>query len=233
MAELKLTVLSLRYSSWSMRPWLALRHAGADFVTDTVELASFATTSLAERRRLGSVSGLFPVLRVDGVPIHESLAICEYVAETFSDAGLWPRDAIARARARAICSEMVGGFLPMRTEMTCHLFGRAPEFSPSDAARANIDRILEIWTECLDRSGGPFLFSSATLADLFYFPVLTRFRTYSIELPEHLAAYAGSVEALPAVEALTVTARTAPRIGIYDEYILGLGGDPNAALSLR
>ena len=91
MPTLKLNVLSLRYSSWSMRPWLALKHAGAKFETETVELADFGTPNappLAERRKLGSVRGLFPVLRVDGVPIHESLAICEYAAEALPQAAL-------------------------------------------------------------------------------------------------------------------------------------------------
>ena len=88
MATLELTVLSLRYSSWSIRPWLALTHAGAPFTTRTVELGNFRDVGLSERRRLGSVSGLFPVLRVDGVPIHESLAITKYTTKTFPNAAL-------------------------------------------------------------------------------------------------------------------------------------------------
>jgi glutathione S-transferase len=228
MADLKLTVLSLRYSSWSMRPWLALTHAGADFETETVELESFETTTLAERRALGSVAGLFPVLRIDGAPVHESLAICEYAAETFPKAGLWPGDTIARARARAICCEMVGGFLPMRSEMSCHLFARVPGFVPSDAARRNIDRIFEIWSECLDRSGGPFLFGPATIADFFYFPVLARFRTYGIGLPQDITDYAQALEAQSAVVALLKKARAAPATAVYDEYVIGLGGNPAA-----
>ena len=115
MPHLKLTVLSLRYSSWSMRPWLALTHAGAAFSKETVELAhmqqqadfssgtidltNVQPTPLSDRRALGSVHGLFPVLRVDDVPIHESLAICEYVAEAFPAAGLWPEDPVDRAEA--------------------------------------------------------------------------------------------------------------------------------------
>lgn len=230
MPELVLTVLSLRYSSWSMRPWLTLTHAGAAFRTRTVELESYETTTLAERRELGSVSGLFPILRVDGQPIHESLAICEYAAEAFPDAGLWPAPLLERARARAICSEMATGFPAMRGEMSCHLFARAPAFEPSAKARANIDRVFEIWTESLERSGGPFLFGSVSIADFFYFPVLTRFRTYDIELPTGVGAYARSLEALPAVEALISKARTEPPNAVYDDYIEKLGGDPRAAL---
>jgi glutathione S-transferase len=121
MSKLTLTVLSLRYSSWSMRPWLALTHAGVKFETETVELPHMQragdTTSLAQRRAMGSVRGLFPVLRVDGTAIHESLAICEYVADTHAATQLWPADALRRAEARAICSEMVSGFTSMRVFM--------------------------------------------------------------------------------------------------------------------
>ena len=230
MPELKLTVLSLRYSSWSMRPWLVLTHAGAEFESKTVELASFETTTLAERRELGSIAGLFPILRVDGEPIHESLAIAEYAAEAFPEAMLWPEPMLERARARAICSEMASDFSAMRNEMACHLFARAPAFTPGDKARSNIDRVFEIWTECLDRSGGPFLFGPASIADFFYFPVLSRLRTYGIGLAGGLESYAQSVEALPAVEALFQQARTEPFTSIYDDYIVKLGGDPNATL---
>jgi glutathione S-transferase len=233
MAELNLTVLSLRYSSWSMRPWLVLSHAGAAFETITVELESFETTTLAERRALGSVSGLFPILRVDGTAIHESLAIAEYAAEAFPDSALWPESGLERARARAICSEMVSNFSAMRNEMSCHLFGRAPSFVPSQPARRNIDRVFEIWSECLDRSGGPFLYGDPTIADFFYFPVLTRFRTYGIEIPGTLEPYAKAVDGLPAVGALIAKASSEPTLAIYDDYILKLGGDPNAALPLN
>jgi glutathione S-transferase len=231
MTELKLTVLSLRYSSWSMRPWLALTHAGADFETETVVLESFETTTLAERRELGSVSGLFPILRVDDTPIHESLAISEYAADAFPDANLWPSGAVRRAQARAICSEMVSGFAAMRNEMSCHLFARVPAFTPSDAARKNIERIFELWTECLNRSGGPFLFGEVSIADFFYFPVLSRFKTYGIDLSEQLASYAGTIDGLPAVRALKKLANNAPATPLYDDYILKLGGNPTAALN--
>src|SRR5688500_8157372 len=187
MSKLKLTVLSLRYSSWSMRPWLVLYHTGAPFETETVALPHMArqseTTSLADRRKLGSVRGLFPVLRVDGVPIHESLAICEYVADAFPDAQLWPAQSLQRAAARAICSEMVSGFASMRNELPCHLFGRVQSFQPSAAALTDIERVFEIWNEKLDASGGPFLFGRLSIADAMYFPVLTRLRTYAVEIP--------------------------------------------------
>jgi len=238
MPEMVLTVLSLRYSSWSMRAWLALTHAGAEFRTETVELPHMTrkadepeiTLSRAERRKLGSVSGAFPVLRVDGVPIHESLAICELVSEMFPAAGLWPADRLIRARARAISSEMASGFRAIRNELSSHLFARVPGFSPSLEARDEIDRVFEIWRDALDASGGPFLFGAFGMADAMSYPMLARFRTYGVELPAAVAPYADALDAAPAVRALIETARAAPRLALYDRYVKLLGGDPDAAL---
>lgn len=229
-----------------MRPWLVLTHSGARFTTVTVELdemkrqgdgadgtanlAAFAAGSLPARRRLGSVTGLFPVLRVDGAPIHESLAICEYVADMFPDARLWPSDALARARARALSCEMLSGFTGLRGELSSHLFGRVPGFRPGPGAERDIARVFEIWTECLDRSGGPFLFGAFGIADAMYYPVLGRFRTYGVTCPDELTPYFTALDALPAVRALTVAAAAGPRVPIYDSYLRGLGGEPDAAL---
>jgi glutathione S-transferase len=190
-------------------------------------------TSLAQRRALGSVRGLFPVLRVDGTPIHESLAICEYVADAFPAAGLWPADAVRRAEARAISCEMLSGFTGMRSELSCHLFGRVPAFTPGAAARTDIARVLEIWREKLDASGGPFLFGRFSIADAMYFPVLTRLRTYGVELPSTQAAYARTLEGHGAVRALMDVASEAPHIPVYDDNLRRLGGDPDAALPKR
>lgn len=232
---LELVVLSLRYSSWSMRPWLALTHAGAQFSTHTVELPHMmdpmATTSLADRRARGSVRGLFPVLRVGAASIHESLAICEWAAEAYPDAGLWPADPLHRARARAISCEMLSGFGDMRRELSCHLFGRVPSFTPGPAARADIERVFEIWSQELESSGGPFLFGRFSVADAMFFPVLTRFRTYAVKLPPTVVSYAQALDALPAVRALLALARSEPHIPTYDAYVKRLGGDPDGALA--
>jgi glutathione S-transferase len=170
---------------------------------------------------------------VGDTPIHESLAICEYVAERFPDARLWPAEPLQRAAARAICSEMISGFSAMRNELSCHLFGRVPSFKPSEAARTDIERVFEIWNQKLEASGGPFLFGRFTIADAMYFPVLTRFRTYAVELPRSLAAYAEALEAQPAVRALIAVAATAPRIPVYDDYLRRFGGDPDAGLHAK
>lgn len=235
MPTLKLTVLSLRYSSWSMRPWLALTAAGAKFSVETaaLEMGTANTASLAERRKLGSVRGLFPVLRVDGTPIHESLAICEYVADAFPQAGLWPEDALRRAEARAISCEMLSGFGDLRREMSCALFARVQGFSAGAAAQADVTRVFEIWNEKLERSGGPFLFGRFSIADAMFYPVRTRFRTYGVAIPRSLTPYVEALDAHPAVRALTELARTAPRIPGYDAAMRKLGGDPDAALNER
>lgn len=236
MPALTLTVLSLRYSSWSMRPWLALTHAGATFETKTVELPGMGqpnAPSLADRRKLGSVRGLFPVLHVDGRPIHESLAICEYAADTYPAARLWPSDALARAEARAISCEMLSGFGDLRRELSCHLFGRVPALTPGPAAQADIARIFEIWREKLARSGGPFLFGGFSIADAMFYPVLTRFRTYRVTIPADLTPYGEALEGNPAVRSLVERARLAPRIAHYDDSLRKLGGDPDATLHAR
>jgi glutathione S-transferase len=238
---LTLKVLSLRYSSWSMRPWLVLTHAGVDFQTETVSLPHMMdpsqTTSMEERRQLGSVQGLFPVLEVtaddndDGSTgkVHESLAICEYVADLWPEAHLWPKDPLARARARAVCCEMLSGFSGLRGECSCNLFARVPSFQPTPHTQNDIDRVFEIWTDCLERAGGgPYLFG---IADAMYYPVVTRLRTYGIELPtERLKAYVEAIEATPVVVKLVEMARKEPGIPTYDAYIRGLGGDPNKEL---
>jgi glutathione S-transferase len=244
MRDLKLVVLSLRYSSWSIRPWLALRHANAAFRIETAELPSLKrqTTSgaamqalsddgeLAYRRTTGSITGLYPVLWVDGEPIHESLAICEWAAEAFPEAKLWPRDVMRRARARAISCEMVSGFAAIRSELSCHVFGRAPGFRPSPEADRQIRRVFDLWSDSLERSGGPYLFGHFTIADCMYFPMLTRFRTYGVSIPGSLQPYADTLWNDERVKRLLEVARTAPPLPAYDEYLESIGGDPTALL---
>jgi len=247
MSSLRLVVISLRYSSWSIRPWLVLTHAGAKLITETATpnlerqglaadddaaLAKLADREVQARRKIGSVTGLFPVLYVDGVPIHESLAICEWANDAFPEARLWPDSALERAQARALACEMATSFTNMRTQMSCHLFGRVPGFTPSSATQRDIERVLEIWRRALDRSGGPFLFGRFSIADAMFFPVRTRFRTYGVAIPDDLAAYVGELDALPAVRALHALARTSPAIPAYDAYLRSLGGNPEAALTL-
>lgn len=242
MTDLRFYALSLRYSSWSIRPWLALTAARATFTTETVELddlhiqgsddgpalAAVSADQLERRRMSGSVTGLYPVLYVDGSPVHESLAICEWVADTYPDARLWPEGLLDRAGARSVCCEMVAGFQNLRARMSCHVFARVPNHVPDAAIDADIRRIFEIWSRALDRSGGPFLFGSFGIPDCMYFPVLSRFRTYGVKLDAGLETYAQKVEAHPAVDAWRQAASSAPSVPVYDDYIRRIGGDPEA-----
>jgi glutathione S-transferase len=238
MENLELVVLSLRYSSWSMRAWLALTHAGVLFTTRTVTLSDQRPMTAQDgvvgadipeerretRRSIGSVTGLFPVLWADGIPIHESLAICEWAAESSPMAGLWPADPVRRAQARALSLEVVSGFSNVRTQMSCNVTARVPNFKPSVEAQREISRILELMTSSLEDSGGPFLFGNFGIVDCMYFPVLTRFETYGITLPESVSRYDAAVRGVPAVSAWREELATAPRIPPYDDYVLSLGG---------
>jgi glutathione S-transferase len=116
-------------------------------------------------------------------------------------------------------------------ELSSHLFAGVPKFSPSAAAQTEISRIFEIWSHCLTRSGGPFLFGPFGIADAMYFPVLARLRTYGIAPPESLMNYAQTIEGSPAVQKLLDMARSEPRIPVYDDYVRSLGGDPETALA--
>lgn len=252
---LRLSVVTLRYSSWSMRPWLALTHAGAKFETETADVelgkrnpndlsdgaAEREGALLVERRKMGSVTGLFPALRVESgagagdgagpVTIHESLAICEWANETYPDAKLWPDDALARAQARAVSCEMLSGFSNVRTHLSCHLFGRVATPLPLDAVTSReVGRIFEIWRDALTRSGGPYLFGRFSIADCMYYPMRTRFRSYGVAIPDDLQPYVKALDETPAVKALLEVARTAPRVPAYDDYLRSVGGDPDAGL---
>lgn len=250
MSRPRLHCLSLRYSSWSIRPWLALHAAGIDFETVVVDLPEVgagpapmpedpdafvrvARERLEARRRLGSVSGTWPVLEVDGVRVHESLAICEWAAETTPGAGLWPAARLERARARAICAEFASGFPNLRGKLPCHVFARVEGFAIDAATRVEIERVFEIWRDCLARSGGPFLLGGFGIVDAFWFPVVTRFRTYGVALPEDLDAYAARVEGCETVGAWRALATKSPALPGYDAAMRKLGGDPMAAFPER
>ncbi len=224
-----------------MRALLPLLHAGADVAVNTVTLemtrqgdpqpemdseryVQLAAERLAARRALGSVTGYFPVLTVDGVAVHEALAICEWTAEHYPAAELWPADTMARARARALSAEMASNFIKLRRHMSCHVFARVPDFLPNGPTRVEIARVFELMRDALSASGGPFLFGKFGIVDAMYFPVLTRFETYGIELPPELHGYAEAMRAAPAVTRWRQLARQAPALPVYDDYIRKLGG---------
>jgi glutathione S-transferase len=194
---LKLIIGNKNYSSWSFRPWIGLKVAGIPFDEEVISL--YVEGGRAQILK-HSPAGKVPIL-VDGdVRVWESLAILEYVADKFSAAGLWPADPAARAHARAIATEMHGGFAPLRSECGM-VFWRPPEKRAVSAdAQANVARILEIWTHARATygAGGPFLFGKFSVADAMYAPVVQRFATYLIDVPAPLADYMRAMMALPA-----------------------------------
>ena len=196
---LKLVIGNKNYSSWSMRPWLAMR--ANDIAFDEVFIPLY-TDNKADKDRILSFSrsGKVPTL-VDGdVAVWDSLAIIEYLAERFPQARLWPEDRAARAQARAISAEMHSGFPALRNECGMNLHRPVRAVALSADAAANIARVQEIWTECRERYGrlGPYLFGAFTAADAMYAPVVHRFRTYAIKVVPQVQAYMEIMMALPA-----------------------------------
>ncbi|UWU80562.1 glutathione S-transferase family protein [Bradyrhizobium huanghuaihaiense] len=204
MATLKLAIGNKNYSSWSMRPWLALRANDIPFVETLIPLY---TDDPADKEKILSFSraGKVPVL-VDGdVTVWDSLAIIEYIAERYPEKKLWPDDAAARAHARSVCAEMHSGFVPLRSECGMNLHRPIRPVALSADAKANVARIEEIWRECRARYGakGPFLFGRFGAADAMYAPVVHRFRTYSIDVAPDTKAYMDAMMALPAFQEWT------------------------------
>ena len=204
---LTLYVGSKRYSSWSLRPYLALAHTGLPSETRTILLDRDVTK--AEILKVNP-AGRLPVLYHDDLAIWDSLAICEYLNELAPEAQLWPADRARRARARAICAEMHSGFTALRSNMSMDVCASKPGQGHTPEALADIRRIVEIWHEALDASGGPFLFGRFTIADAMYAPVTTRFTTYGVELDATCHAYVDTVAALPAMQAWRRDAETEP-----------------------
>ena len=193
MDEVELVIGDKNLSSWSMRPWLALRHAGIPFREVRIKLREEGKTKAAILPH--SPSGLVPALKTGGIVVWESLAICEWAAERAPHAGLWPDDWRARAIARAAATEMHNGFAPLRKEMSMDIHARHPGHVLSPEAEANVARVKEIWTRARAEwgSGGPFLFGRWSVADAMYAPVVTRFVTYGVTLEPVVAAYVEAV----------------------------------------
>jgi glutathione S-transferase len=192
---LHLIIGNKNYSSWSMRPWLALKVAGIAFEETVISLEA---PDFKARVSALSGAGRVPVLIDGDVRVWESLAILEYLAEKFPAAGLWPKDAGARARARAIASEMHAGFLPLRRRLPMNVARPVKPRALDDGAAADVARIDAIWSECRTKFGGPFLFGPFGAADAMYAPVVWRFHTYAVEVSAAARAYMRAIMALPA-----------------------------------
>ena len=195
MAEATLLISSKNYSSWSLRGYLLVRLSGLAFEERQVDPDDPATRA---ELLLRASSIRVPCLVHDGVSIWDTLAIAEYLNEIRPRAGMLPADRSARARCRAISGEMHSGFAALRSSLPMNLRAHRPGFTVWSAAQADIDRITEIWRECLETWKGPWLFGRrATIADAMYAPVATRFRTYDVPLDPACAAYRAHLLAWP------------------------------------
>ena len=190
------------WSTWSMRPWLVLKRAGAEFNETLIRLREQTSEATGDAAAAaGSPSRLVPVLMDGALTIWDSLAICEYVADRFPEAGLWPYDVAARAVGRSAAAEMHSGFQALRRECPMELSIRA-SVDLSEDARKDIRRVVAVWRGLLARFGGPFLVGRWSIADAFYTPVATRFRTYGVDLSDFgddgaASAYAGRLLQTP------------------------------------
>ena len=198
MAPLTLVIGNKNYSSWSLRPWLAMKQAGLDFAEIRIPLDT-PTTYQAIRHY--SPSGRLPVLQHEDIRIWESLAICEYIAERFAP-NLWPEDIVARAMARSISAEMHAGFQHLRENMPMDCRTRLCLFGMNPAVQADIERVVQIWHECRQQfgSGGGFLFGQFSIADAMFAPVVSRFITYDVQLDVVAKTYVEAVWSLPAMQ---------------------------------
>ena len=204
---LKLYIGNKNYSSWSMRPWVLLTQAGIPFQEVMARFDSFATDSHF-KKIIGPVSpvGKVPAL-VDGdLAVWDTLAIAEYLAEKFPDQQLWPADVKARARARSICAEMHSGFAALRSACPMNIEAHLPEIGQlawrdKPAVRADVARLVAMWSELLAQHGGPMLFGAFSVADAYFAPVVMRLKTYALPVPGDIAAYMQRVCALPGVQA--------------------------------
>ena len=207
MAKAILTISSKNYSSWSLRGWLLTRFSGLDFeerIVSTDDAAARAEILLL------SSSILVPRLDHDGASVWDTLAIGEYLNEICPDAGILPSDRILRAYCRSICGEIHSGFTALRSSLPVNLKGHFPGFKIWSRAEADIQRIVEIWGDCLKKSGGPFLLGSRSMADAMYAPVVTRFMTYDVKLERRLKDYCSLIMEMPEMQEWIAAAKLEP-----------------------
>jgi glutathione S-transferase len=213
---MKLIIGNKNYSSWSFRPWIAMKTAGIPFEERVVSL-----NDPQFKRTVAKISpaGKVPALADGEVHVWESLAILEYLAEKFPDAKLWPDDAEARAHARVISAEMHAGFVPLRSECPMNFWRPVKQRELSPEAAANVHRIDAMWTECRSRfgSGGPFLFGAFGAADAMYAPVVSRFATYAVGVGPSARAYMEAMMGLAAWQEWKAAAVKEPWVLPEDE----------------
>jgi glutathione S-transferase len=209
----RLVIGTKRYSSWSMRGWLAVRMAKLDVEEVVIPLAGGATPAVKE----ATPAGMVPYLEHEGARIWESLAICEYCAELAPN--LWPSDRVQRAHARSIASEMHAGFRELRMNMPMNTGREYPGHGRTEGSLRDIARIEALWAEAIASSRGPFLFGREfTLADAMYAPVVTRFLTWKPTLSAISEAYVAAVRAHPLVTRWYDEAAQEPPEWLIEKY---------------
>lgn len=203
---MKLIIGNKNYSSWSMRPWVLLK--ALDIPFEEVQLRFDFSPGSAFYRTLAAHSPIpkVPVLvEDDDFSVWDSLAIVEYLAERHPEAGVWPRDAQQRARARSLCAEMHAGFSELRRHCPMNIEGSFPEMGrvlvEQEGVRKDLDRVCALISDALATSKGPFLFGDFGGADAYYAPIVMRIRSYGLPVPAVVQAYVDRVAALPAVKA--------------------------------
>ena len=208
MAKAVLTISSKNYGAWALRGWLMAKLAGLVF---TEKVIPADDPAMKAEMLLLSSSMLVPALEHQGIKVWDTLAIGEYLHETHPKAQLLPADAKARAHCRASCGEMPSGFGSMRASLPMNIKAHFPKFKVWSRAQSDIDRVKQIWSECLASYKGPYLFGKQpTLADAMYAPVVTRFLSYDIPLDKACAAYAKAIMALPAMQEWVAAAKAEP-----------------------
>jgi glutathione S-transferase len=213
---LRLIIGNKNYSSWSLRPWIAMKVAGIAFEETVISLEA---SDFKARVTAYGGAGRVPLL-IDGEQIiWESLAILEYLAEKFPTSGLWPKEANARAYARAVASEMHAGFMPLRRHLPMNVARPVKARALDGAAAADVARIDAIWSACREKygGGGDFLFGRFGAADAMYAPVVSRFHTYAADVGAAARAYMDAVMALPAWREWRDAARREPWVLPHDE----------------
>jgi glutathione S-transferase len=194
---MKLLIANRNYSSWSLRPWLVLRHFDIAY---EVELLRFDQPGYQNEFARKSPTGRVPVLIDGDLAVPESLAIIEYLADKYPDKAIWPTDRADRALARAAAAEMHGDFSALRTHAPMNLRASHPGRVSADLVAADLKRLNVLWGDLLARSGGPFLFGSFTGADAMFAPVATRIRTYDLQVNDLAGEYVEAIYALPAFQ---------------------------------
>ena len=212
MADLTIYLGNKNYASWSLRAWLALKRTTVAFEEVVVPLYQPASRETVLKY---SPSGRLPALKHGELTVWDSLAICEYLAESFPTFELWPKDPAMRAAARSVSAEMHSGFLALRQHLPMNIRSSFPGREITPEVQGDINRIMAIWRDCRIRCGegrGDFLFGHFTIADAMYAPIVSRFRTYKVELEREAEIYCDTIMAMPEMQEWIAAARNEPMV---------------------